>query len=46
MFDIKQRHAAMSVPNMEDSIAWYENVFGFKLERRFHIPATRPTARC
>lgn len=39
MFDIKHHHAAMSVPNMEDSIAWYENVLGFRIERRFDIPA-------
>jgi methylmalonyl-CoA/ethylmalonyl-CoA epimerase len=39
MFEIKHHHAAMSVPNLEDSIGWYENVLGFELERRFHIAA-------
>jgi methylmalonyl-CoA/ethylmalonyl-CoA epimerase len=27
------------VPNLEDAIAWYEKVIGFKLERPFHISA-------
>jgi methylmalonyl-CoA/ethylmalonyl-CoA epimerase len=39
MFEIKHHHAAMSVPNLEDSIGWYEGVLGFELERRFHIAA-------
>jgi methylmalonyl-CoA/ethylmalonyl-CoA epimerase len=36
-FELKHHHGAMSVPNLDDSIAWYERMIGFKLERRFHI---------
>jgi len=39
MFELKHHHAAMSVPDLEASIAWYDRVLGFKLEKRFHIPA-------
>ena len=30
-------HVGVSVPDMDASIAWYERVLGFKLERRFMI---------
>jgi methylmalonyl-CoA/ethylmalonyl-CoA epimerase len=36
-FELQHHHAAMSVPNLDDAIAWYERMLGFKLERRFHI---------
>ena len=39
MFELKHHHGAMSVPNLEDSIAWYGRVLGFAVEKRFHIPA-------
>jgi methylmalonyl-CoA/ethylmalonyl-CoA epimerase len=39
MFDLKHHHAAMSVPDLESSITWYDRVLDFKVEARFHIPA-------
>ena len=33
-------HFAVSVANMEESIAWYERIFGFKAVNRDTIPAT------
>jgi catechol 2,3-dioxygenase-like lactoylglutathione lyase family enzyme len=35
--DFKHHHGAMSVPNLEESIAWYQRVLGFNVEARFHI---------
>ncbi len=26
------------MPNLDESVAWYERIFDFKLLRRFHIP--------
>ncbi|MEE4454024.1 VOC family protein [Novosphingobium resinovorum] len=31
-------HAAMSVPDIEAAAQWYEDVLGFRVERRFAIP--------
>ena len=31
-------HFAISVPNLEESVAWYERVFGFKVFDRSEIP--------
>lgn len=31
-------HAAMSVADIEGAAAWYEDVLGFRIERRFAIP--------
>lgn len=31
-------HFAISVPNLEETIAWYEKVFGFKVFDRSEIP--------
>lgn len=31
-------HFAVSVPNLEETIAWYEKVFGFKVFDRSEIP--------
>lgn len=30
-------HAGISVPNLDESIAWYEGVLGFTVERRIRI---------
>ncbi|MFT3790959.1 MAG: VOC family protein [Rudaea sp.] len=32
-------HAGISVPDLEASIAWYRDVLGFELLRRFHMPS-------
>lgn len=32
-------HGAVSVPSLDDSLAWYERVLGFKAENVFAIPA-------
>jgi methylmalonyl-CoA/ethylmalonyl-CoA epimerase len=32
-------HAAVSVPNLDEAIAWYGKVFGFTLERRVFLEA-------
>ena len=36
--DIKHHHAALSVPDLEASIRWYRDVFGFELESRSFLP--------
>lgn len=35
---MKFHHGATSVPNLDESIAWYERVLGFEVEQRFRIP--------
>ena len=32
-------HGAISVPSLEDSLAWYGRVLGFEVESQFDIPA-------
>jgi len=34
-------HGGVSVPNLDEAIAWYGRVLGFELERRFYIEAAR-----
>ena len=34
-------HGGVSVPDLEQAIAWYRDVLGFALERRFRIEAAR-----
>ncbi|MFT3907602.1 MAG: VOC family protein [Steroidobacteraceae bacterium] len=36
-FEIQHHHGAMSVPSLDEAIAWYERMLGFKVEKRFHI---------
>jgi len=36
--DVQFDHWAISVPNLDESIAWYERIFDFKVLRRIHIP--------
>ena len=41
-FEIKHHHGAMSVPNLEESIAWYTRMLDFQLEsvvKLAHVPA-------
>lgn len=33
-------HVAISVPNLEETIAWYENMFGFTVVKFSEIPDT------
>ena len=33
-FDISPHHAAISVPNLEESVAWYQRMLGFEVVRR------------
>lgn len=35
---IRLHHGALSVPNLDDSIAWYKDMLGFEVEQRFKIP--------
>jgi catechol 2,3-dioxygenase-like lactoylglutathione lyase family enzyme len=37
--DFWHHHGGVSVPDLEASIAWYRDVLGFEVERRFPIPA-------
>jgi methylmalonyl-CoA/ethylmalonyl-CoA epimerase len=34
---LELHHGAISVPDLEDSIRWYERVLGLQIERRFEI---------
>jgi methylmalonyl-CoA/ethylmalonyl-CoA epimerase len=36
--DLKHHHGAASVPDLDESIAWYGRVLGFEVEQRFFIP--------
>ncbi len=31
-------HGGVNVPNLDEAIAWYKDILGFELERRFEIP--------
>ena len=33
-FEITPHHAAVSVPNLEESVAWYQRMLGFEVVRR------------
>ena len=33
-FEIKPHHTGISVPNLEESIAWYQKMLGFQIVRR------------
>ncbi len=37
-FDFYFDHAGLSVPDLDASIAWYQRVLGFTLERRYAAP--------
>ena len=34
-------HGGVSIPDLEEAVAWYERVLGFTLEKRFWIEAAR-----
>ena len=44
-FDIAWNHVALSVPNIAESIAWYEKMLGFKGVVRGGQPNARPAGR-
>ena len=39
MADFSFHHGGVSVPSLEQAIAWYGRVLGFEVETRFHIEA-------
>ena len=43
-FEIEWNHVALSVPNIAESIAWYEKMLGFKEVRRGGQPTGQQTA--
>jgi methylmalonyl-CoA/ethylmalonyl-CoA epimerase len=43
-FDIALDHVALSVPDIEQSVAWYQTMFGFKVFRRSGQPNGMQTA--
>ncbi len=34
-------HIGVSVPNLEEAIAWYKHVLGFEVEKEFYIEAAK-----
>jgi catechol 2,3-dioxygenase-like lactoylglutathione lyase family enzyme len=44
-FEIAWNHVALSVPNIAESIAWYEKMLGFKGTVRRRRPAGRAVSR-
>lgn len=36
--EISPHHFSVAVTNLDQAIAWYSSIFGFELERRFHVP--------
>jgi methylmalonyl-CoA/ethylmalonyl-CoA epimerase len=36
--ELRFHHGGISVPDLDASIAWYQRMLGFDVERRFHIP--------
>lgn len=41
MAEFTFHHGGVSVPSLDDAIAWYGNVLGFTVEQRFYIEAAR-----
>jgi catechol 2,3-dioxygenase-like lactoylglutathione lyase family enzyme len=37
MADFTFHHGGVSVPSLDDAIAWYDRVLGFEVEKRFRI---------
>jgi methylmalonyl-CoA/ethylmalonyl-CoA epimerase len=36
--DFTFHHAGVSVPNLDEAIAWYRDILGFDVQRRFPLP--------
>lgn len=41
MAEFTFHHGGISVPSLDEAIAWYGRVLGFEVERRFYIEAAR-----
>lgn len=41
MPDFTFHHGGVSVPSLDDAIAWYGRILGFELEKRFYIEVAR-----
>lgn len=41
MADFTFHHGGVSVPSLEEAVAWYGRVLGFEVEKRFYIEAAR-----
>jgi len=41
MAEFTFHHGGVSVPRLDEAIAWYGSVLGFELEKRFYIEAAR-----
>ena len=41
MAEFTFHHGGVSVPSLDEAIAWYDRVLGFELEKRFWIEAAR-----
>jgi methylmalonyl-CoA/ethylmalonyl-CoA epimerase len=39
LFELKVDHCGISVPDLEASITWYQEILGFSIEQRFAIDA-------
>ncbi|PZA07697.1 MULTISPECIES: VOC family protein [unclassified Meiothermus] len=39
MFELYPHHLGLSVPNLEESLAWYERVLGFVREKTLYLEA-------
>lgn len=44
MADFTFHHGGVSVPSLDDAIAWYGRVLGFDVEKRFYIEAAKSHA--
>ncbi len=44
MAEFTFHHGGVSVPDIEAAIAWYRDVLGFGLEKRFYIPPAKAKA--
>jgi catechol 2,3-dioxygenase-like lactoylglutathione lyase family enzyme len=44
MAEFTFHHGGVSVPSLDDAIAWYERVLGYSVEKRFHIVAANAEA--
>jgi catechol 2,3-dioxygenase-like lactoylglutathione lyase family enzyme len=42
--DFSFHHGGISVPSLEDAIAWYGRVLGFEVEKRFRIEPAKANA--